>query len=137
MYFLLKYVLPPVLFTLTQVVLLLITSTFTRVQIQSNLGTTGLNLRRKLTIVGLSLGVATSSLNVSSERSLSSGLAVGNSCSGVEGTLVGDETLFAVRLSFLDDSCQLSLRDKPFSWFVGLEISDVGLLLLLLLTAVM
>ena len=40
MYFLLKYVLPPVLFTLTQVVLLLITSTFTRVQIQSNLGTT-------------------------------------------------------------------------------------------------
>jgi hypothetical protein len=32
--------LPPVLFTLTQVVLLLITSTFTRVQIQSNLGTT-------------------------------------------------------------------------------------------------
>jgi hypothetical protein len=40
LYFLLKYVLPPVLFTLTQVVLLLITSTFTRVQIQSNLGTT-------------------------------------------------------------------------------------------------
>jgi hypothetical protein len=36
----LKYVLPPVLFTLTQVVLLSITSTFTRVQIQSNLGTT-------------------------------------------------------------------------------------------------
>jgi hypothetical protein len=35
-----KYVLPPVLFTLTQVVLLLIASTFTRVQIQSNLGTT-------------------------------------------------------------------------------------------------
>jgi hypothetical protein len=35
----LKYVLPPVLFTLTQVVLLLITFTFTRVQIQSNLGT--------------------------------------------------------------------------------------------------
>jgi hypothetical protein len=32
--------LPPVLFTLTQVVFLLITSTFTRVQIQSNLGTT-------------------------------------------------------------------------------------------------
>jgi hypothetical protein len=32
--------LPPVLFTLTQIVLLLITSTFTRVQIQSNLGTT-------------------------------------------------------------------------------------------------
>jgi hypothetical protein len=30
----------PVLLTLTQVVLLLITSTFTRVQIQSNLGTT-------------------------------------------------------------------------------------------------
>jgi hypothetical protein len=30
----------PVLFTLTQVVLLLITSTFARVQIQSNLGTT-------------------------------------------------------------------------------------------------
>jgi hypothetical protein len=30
----------PVLFTLTQVVLLLITSTFTQVQIQSNLGTT-------------------------------------------------------------------------------------------------
>ena len=42
LYFLLKYVLPPVLFTLTQVVLLLITSTFTRVQIQSNLGTTAL-----------------------------------------------------------------------------------------------
>jgi hypothetical protein len=43
LYFLLiKYVLPPVLFTLTQVVLLSITSTFTRVQIQSNLGTTGL-----------------------------------------------------------------------------------------------
>jgi hypothetical protein len=41
LYFLLKYVLPPVLFTLTQVVLLLITSTFTRVRIQSNLGTTG------------------------------------------------------------------------------------------------
>jgi hypothetical protein len=40
LYFLLKYVLLPVLFTLTQVVLLLITSTFTRVQIQSNLGTT-------------------------------------------------------------------------------------------------
>jgi hypothetical protein len=40
LYFLLKYVLPPVLFTLTQVDLLLITSTFTRVQIQSNLGTT-------------------------------------------------------------------------------------------------
>ena len=40
LYFLLKYVLPPVLFTLTQVVLLLITSTFTRVQIQSNVGTT-------------------------------------------------------------------------------------------------
>ena len=40
MYFLLKYVLLPVLFTLTQVILLLITSTFTRVQIQSNLGTT-------------------------------------------------------------------------------------------------
>jgi hypothetical protein len=38
LYFLLKYVLPPVLFT--QVVLLSITSTFTRVQIQSNLGTT-------------------------------------------------------------------------------------------------
>jgi hypothetical protein len=38
----LKYVLLPVLFTLTQVVLLLITSTFTftRVQIQSNFGTT-------------------------------------------------------------------------------------------------
>ena len=36
-----KYVLLPVLFTLTQVVLLLITSTFIRVQIQSNLGTTG------------------------------------------------------------------------------------------------
>jgi hypothetical protein len=35
-----KYVLPPVLFTLTQVVLLLIASTFTRVQIQSNLDTT-------------------------------------------------------------------------------------------------
>jgi hypothetical protein len=40
LYFLLKYVLPPVHFTPTQVVLLLITSTFTRVQIQSNLGTT-------------------------------------------------------------------------------------------------
>ena len=38
--FLLKYVLLPVLFTLTQVVLLLITSAFTRVQIQSNLGAT-------------------------------------------------------------------------------------------------
>ena len=33
LYFLLKYVLPPVLSTLTQVVLLLITPTFTRVQI--------------------------------------------------------------------------------------------------------
>jgi hypothetical protein len=44
LYFLLKYVLPPVLFTLTQVVLLLITSTFTRVQIQSNLSTTGTGL---------------------------------------------------------------------------------------------
>jgi hypothetical protein len=42
LYFLLKYVLRPVLFTLTQVVLLLITSTFTRVQSQSNLGTTEL-----------------------------------------------------------------------------------------------
>jgi hypothetical protein len=42
LYFLLKYVLLPLLFTLTQVVLLLITSTFTRVQIESNLGTTGL-----------------------------------------------------------------------------------------------
>jgi hypothetical protein len=41
LYFLLKYVLHLVLFTLTQIVLLLITSTFTRVQIQSNLGTTG------------------------------------------------------------------------------------------------
>jgi hypothetical protein len=40
LYFLLKYVLSPVLFTLTQVDLLLITSTFTPVQIQSNLGTT-------------------------------------------------------------------------------------------------
>jgi hypothetical protein len=49
LYFLLKYVLPPVLFTLTQVVLLLITSTFTRVQIQSNLGTTGLMLREGTT----------------------------------------------------------------------------------------
>jgi hypothetical protein len=45
-YFLLKHArLPPVLFTLTQVVLLLIitftfTFTFTGVQIQSNLGTT-------------------------------------------------------------------------------------------------
>jgi hypothetical protein len=39
-FYLIKYVLPPVLFTLTQVVLLLITFTFTRVQIQrqSNLG---------------------------------------------------------------------------------------------------
>ena len=44
LYFLLKYVLLPVLFTLTQVVLLLITPTFTRVQIQSNLGTTGISL---------------------------------------------------------------------------------------------
>ena len=44
LYFLLKYVLLPVFFTLTQVVLLLITSTFTRVQIQSNLGTTGKGL---------------------------------------------------------------------------------------------
>jgi hypothetical protein len=43
LYFLLKYVLLPVLFT--QVVLLLITSTFTRVQIQSNLGTTGFCLK--------------------------------------------------------------------------------------------
>jgi hypothetical protein len=43
LYFL--YVLPPVLFTLTQVVLLLITSTFTRVQIESNLGTTGTGTR--------------------------------------------------------------------------------------------
>jgi hypothetical protein len=41
--FLLKYVLSPVLLTLTKVVLLLITSTFTQVQIQSNLGTTGLD----------------------------------------------------------------------------------------------
>ena len=40
--FLLKYVLPPVLFTLTQVLLLLITFTFTRVQIRSNLVTTAL-----------------------------------------------------------------------------------------------
>ena len=40
LYLLLKYVLLPVLFTLTQVVLLLITSSFTPVQIQSNLGTT-------------------------------------------------------------------------------------------------
>ena len=40
LYILLKYVLPPVLFTLTQVVLLLITPTSTRVQIQSNLGAT-------------------------------------------------------------------------------------------------
>jgi FtsH-binding integral membrane protein len=39
-FYLFKYVLPPVLFTLTQVVLLSITSTFTRVQIQSNVGTT-------------------------------------------------------------------------------------------------
>ena len=38
------YVLPPVLFTLSQVVLLLITSTFTQVQIQSNLGTTAFTL---------------------------------------------------------------------------------------------
>jgi hypothetical protein len=54
LYFLLKYFLPPVLFTLTQVVLLSITSTFTQVQIQSNfIGTTdqgamrlnGLNLK--------------------------------------------------------------------------------------------
>ena len=46
MYFLLKYVLPPVRFTPTQVVLLLITSTFTRVQIQSNLGTTACELKQ-------------------------------------------------------------------------------------------
>jgi hypothetical protein len=46
LYFLLNYVLPPVLFTLTQVVLLLITSTFNRVQIQSNLGTTEVNSAR-------------------------------------------------------------------------------------------
>ena len=39
LYLLLKYVLPPVLFSLTQVILLSITSTFTWVQIQSNLGT--------------------------------------------------------------------------------------------------
>jgi hypothetical protein len=36
-FYLSTYVLPPVLFTLTQVVLLLITSAFTRTQIQSNL----------------------------------------------------------------------------------------------------
>ena len=47
--FYLSTFLPPVLFTLTQVVLLLITSTFTRVQIQSNLGTTGLMLREGTT----------------------------------------------------------------------------------------
>jgi hypothetical protein len=35
------FLLPPVLFTLTQVVLLLNNSTFTRVQIQSNFGATG------------------------------------------------------------------------------------------------
>ena len=39
-YFINKYILPPLLFTLTQVILLLITSTFTPVPIQSNLGTT-------------------------------------------------------------------------------------------------
>ena len=43
---------PPVLFTLTQVVLLLITSTFTRVQIQSNLGTTVCNTVIQLLING-------------------------------------------------------------------------------------
>jgi hypothetical protein len=43
LYFLLKYVLPPVLFTLTQVVLLLLTSTSTRVQILCNLGTSDRN----------------------------------------------------------------------------------------------
>jgi hypothetical protein len=47
-YFLLKYVLPPVRFTLTQVVLLLITSTFTQVQIQSNLGTTARDTQTQL-----------------------------------------------------------------------------------------
>jgi hypothetical protein len=43
-FYLIKYVLPPVLFTLTQVVLLLITFTYTRVQIQrqSNLGATAI-----------------------------------------------------------------------------------------------
>ena len=41
MYFLLnKYILPQVVFTLTQVFLLLITSTFTQLQIKSNLDTT-------------------------------------------------------------------------------------------------
>jgi hypothetical protein len=48
---LLKYVLLPVLFTLIQVVLLLITSTFTRVQIQSNLGTTGCSGHTAFTFV--------------------------------------------------------------------------------------
>ena len=51
LYFLLKYVLLPVLFTLIQVVLLLITSTFTRVQIQSNLGTTGYSGHTAFTFV--------------------------------------------------------------------------------------
>jgi hypothetical protein len=41
----------PVLFTLIQVVLLLITSTFTRVQIQSNLGTTGYSGHTAFTLV--------------------------------------------------------------------------------------
>jgi hypothetical protein len=39
--------LPPVLFILTQVVLLLITSTFTQVQIQRNLGTTAKHVPRR------------------------------------------------------------------------------------------
>jgi hypothetical protein len=48
-----KYVLPPVFFILTRVVLLLITSTFTRVQIQSNLGTTGPPGHRKVSDFGI------------------------------------------------------------------------------------
>ena len=86
-------------------------------------------------MAGLSLGVATSSLKVSSERSLSSGLAVGKSRSGVDGALSGVKTLFVEEVLCLDDNSQLPLlRDKSFSCFEGLEISTVGLLLL---TAVM
>ena len=68
----------------------------------------------QLTIVGFSLGVATS-LKVFSERSLISGLAAGNSWSGVVTTLPGVGTLFPEGLSFLDDNCQLSFSDKPFN----------------------
>ena len=44
LYFLLKYVFPPVLFTFTQVVLKLITSTFTQVQNKISLVTPGYNI---------------------------------------------------------------------------------------------